>query len=127
MRKKSGFTIVEVLIATVVFSLVVVGLTSVFIAGKKLIIHSRERMTSVELGKFFLDPLQTFVSFGTWNVGNPNLKWDGSSNELRVGTRSGTAQSINNRTFSETHQVDAVAGTDLRRVITTISWPEPNG
>jgi prepilin-type N-terminal cleavage/methylation domain-containing protein len=126
MRKKFGFTIVEVLISTVIFSLVVLGLSSVFISGKKLIIHSRERMTSGELGKFFLDPMQIYVSFDTWNVGNPNLKWDGSSNELRVGTRSGTAQSINNRTFSESHTVSAVTGTDLRRVVSTISWPEPN-
>jgi len=73
MRKKFGFTIVEVLISTVIFSLVVLGLSSVFISGKKLIIHSRERMTSGELGKFFLDPMQIYVSFGTWNVGNPNL------------------------------------------------------
>jgi prepilin-type N-terminal cleavage/methylation domain-containing protein len=118
MPKKSGFTIVEVLISAVIFSLLIVGLTSVFIAGKKLIIHSRERMTSVELAKLFLDPLQAYVRLDTWSQ---------ASNQLgMMGTWSGTAQNINNRTFSEQHVVSGVASTDLRRVVSTISWPEHN-
>jgi prepilin-type N-terminal cleavage/methylation domain-containing protein len=123
MNKRIGFSLVEVLVALVVFALVVAGLTSVFVAGGKLITHNRERMTSSELGKLFVDPLQADVRMDTWDSG---------SNELRLGTRNGVAQTINNRTFNETHSVvdntsDAnLAGTTLRRVISTMCWTEPS-
>ncbi len=116
MDKHSGFTLVEIIVSMVVFALIVIGLSSVFISASKLIVHNRERMTSAQLGKFFLDPLQADVRYDTW---------DQSSNELRVGSRSGAGQTINNRNFSEAHVVSIVSGTDLRRAVSTISWTEP--
>lgn len=125
MDRQTGFTLVEVLVSMVVFAMVVVGLSSVFIAGGKLITHNRERMTSAQLGKLFLDPLQAHVRQDTWDsvpLGN----------ELRLGSRSGTSQLINNRQFDEVHTVvdgttdAAIAGTVLRRVISRITWSEPS-
>lgn len=118
MYKKRSFTLIEVMVAVVIFALVIVGLSSVFIAGNKHIIHTRERVASVELGKFFMDPLQVYVRQDTWDSAALN-------NELRLGTRAGVSQTINNRVFTESHAVSAVAGTNLRRVISTISWTEP--
>jgi prepilin-type N-terminal cleavage/methylation domain-containing protein len=116
MVKKDGFSLVEIMISTVVFALVVLGLTSVFIAASKHITHTRERMTSVQLGKLFLDPLQVYVRFDTW---------DNPANELTVTSwESGVSQTINNRNFTEQHEVAAISGTDLRRVISKISWTE---
>ena len=117
MHKKRSFTLVEVMVAVVIFALVVVGLSSVFIAGNKHIIHTRERMASAELGKFFMDPLQAYVRQDTWG---------GAGNQLaNNGTYAGTSQVINNRTFSESHVVSAVGATNLRRVVSTITWTEP--
>ncbi len=115
MNRQAGFTLVEVVVSLIVFSLVIVGLSGVFIAGGKLILHNRERMVSAQLGKFFLDPLQAYVRQNTWNQ---------AGNELMIGVRAGAAQNINNRSFSEVHIVTAVPSTDLRRVITIISWTE---
>ncbi|MDD5129877.1 MAG: prepilin-type N-terminal cleavage/methylation domain-containing protein [Candidatus Omnitrophica bacterium] len=123
MKNNPGFTLVEVIVSMVVFALVVVGLSSVFVSGGKLIMHNRERMTSAQLGKFFLDPLQSYVRQDTW---------DQAGNELALGSRPGVTQSINNRDFSEVHTVAdgstdaALTGTALRRVISTISWTEPS-
>ena len=123
MCKKRGFSLVEAMVASVLFSLVLLGLISVFMSGGKHLTHVRERMTSAQLGKFFLDPLQIYVRQDTW---------DQVGNELMVGSRAGVAQSINNRNFSEIHAVDdattdsALVGTNVRRVITTISWIEPS-
>jgi prepilin-type N-terminal cleavage/methylation domain-containing protein len=115
MRKNRGFSLVEVLVASVVFSLTMLGLFSVFASGSKHIVHIRERMTGSQLGKLFLDPLQDYVRYDTW---------DKPGNELILGSRGGITQTINNRNFSEVHSVAAIPGTDLRRVITTVTWSE---
>ncbi|PIQ87958.1 MAG: hypothetical protein COV73_01370 [Candidatus Omnitrophica bacterium CG11_big_fil_rev_8_21_14_0_20_43_6] len=115
MRKRNGFSLVELMVSSIIFSLVFLGLVSVFVAASKHITHTRERMTSAQLGKFFLDPLQVDVRYDTW---------DQAGNDLVVGSWSGATQVINNRSFFETHDISAVSGTDLRRVTSTISWNE---
>jgi hypothetical protein len=118
MHKKNGLSLVEIMVASVIFSLVIVGLVSVFTSGNKHVVHIRERMASAQLGKLFIDPLQAYVRQDTWVLGN-ELSVDG------VG-KPGGSQVINNRTFTETHDVSPVAGTNLRRVISTITWTEPS-
>jgi len=121
MRTKSGFTLVEVIVAAVIFSLVILGLSGVFIAGSKHIMHARERMVSAEIGKFFLDPLQDYVRQDTWNQAGNELSIT-ALGASRPGV--GSPQTINNRIFSEVHAVNGVPGTNLRRVISRISWTE---
>jgi len=125
MHNKAGFSLVEIIVASMVFALVIVGLLSVFVSGTQHIIHARERITSAEVGKFFLDPMQMAVRMDTWNqVGNA-LKLSAVPVSL-------TTQRVNNRDFSGTYTVDdattdaSLTGTDLRRVTTTISWNEPS-
>ena len=52
------------LIATIILALVLIGIVNVFISSKRWILHSRERMSAVELGKLFLAPLQQDVRAG---------------------------------------------------------------
>lgn len=131
MHKNSAFTLVEILVASVIFALVIVGLLSVFSSGNRHIVHTRERMTGTELGKFFVDPFQMDVSQETW---------DQAGNQLNVSAvpvnLTPTPHKINNREFSATYTVadgdplsanyDAnLASTDLRRVTTKVTWNEP--
>ncbi len=110
-----GFTLVEVVTATVVLSLVVLGLLSVFVAGNKHIIHTRERMSGAEIGKLFFDPLQTNVSQKDWGATNPlNL----------AGPTPIASQKANIRNFGGTYTTSPVANTDLRRVTANITWKE---
>jgi type II secretory pathway pseudopilin PulG len=119
MPNKAGFTLVEIIVASVVFALTIAGLLSVFVAGSKHIIHTRERITSAELGKLFIDPLQTDVRQDTWN-----------SNALGTLAIPTASETINNTLFTATYAAadssadPALAGTDLRRVTTTITWNE---
>lgn len=117
MRNKRGFSLVEVLVAVVIFALLLVGLMSVAIAGNKNVIHARDRAVAAQLGRFFLDPLQGDVRLDTW---------DQAGNQLRIGTSAGVAQSFNNRSFAEALTVTTVpnTGNDLRRVVTSITWTE---
>lgn len=129
MPNKAGFTLVEIIVASLVFALTIAGLLSVFVAGNRHIIHARERMTSAELAKLFIDPLQNDVRQDTWNQpGNNNLNL--SATQVSLGT-----QRVNNRDFSGNYTVadgnstginydSALDGTDLRRVTTRITWNE---
>ncbi|MCX5669037.1 MAG: prepilin-type N-terminal cleavage/methylation domain-containing protein [Candidatus Omnitrophica bacterium] len=121
MRNKSGFSLVEVIVAAVIFSLTILGLSGVFIAANKNTIHARERITSAEIGKFFLDPLQDHVRQDTWNQAGNELRLT-AAGATRAGV--GSPQTINNRSFSEVHDVKGVPNTNLRRVISRISWTE---
>lgn len=138
MRNYKGFSLVEILVATVIFCLVMLGLVSVFVAAKAQIVNSRERMISAEIGKLFVDPLQMDVRQDTWAAG-------AAGNALTLGTTycdsvGGHTQNkncppvaereLNNSYFSATYviadgsTVPALTGTDLRQVVTTVTWTE---
>lgn len=113
MYKESGFTLLEIIIATIILSLTILGLLGVFIAGNNWVLHLRERATSAELGKLFVDPLQMDVRQDTW----------GSPNSLST-TPNPVSQTINAKPFTATYVTGNIAGTDVRRVITTVTWTE---
>ncbi len=100
-----------------ILALVVAGEAGLFVAGKRHILHSRCRMTTGELGKYFLDRLQMDVRQDQWNPPSNCL-----SGDL---TRCPTAQSIDNITYTPTYGIDGVSGTSLRRATVTITWNEP--
>ena len=114
MHKKTGFTLVEIIVATVILCLVILGMASLFIGGKRWVMHSRDRMTGIQMGKLFVDPLQSAVRQDTWAD---------AGNALYVGTRTGTPISVNNVDYTPQYTVSDVT-TSLRRVITKISWTE---
>ena len=123
MAKQKGLTLLEIVIATVIFALIMTGLVNLFIAAKRLTLHARSRMQATELGKFFLDPLQRDVRQDTWETVNNCLNSDGSNCDT-------TAQTLNNIDFTPQYQIDPVndpAGnpTSLRRVVVTLTWDEP--
>jgi len=116
---KNGYTLVEIVVTTVILSLITLGMLGVFVSGNKQVLHTRERMTSSELGKFFIDPMQMAVRQDSWGL---------AGNVLNLGTDvalPNTPQTINRRSFSGTYTTTAVANTDLRRVKAKITWVEP--
>lgn len=129
IRNKRSTTLFEVIVSTVIFALVMAGLASVFVSGKRQILHSMERMAGGEMGKLFLDPLQMAVRQDNWGE---------VSNALTVGTTycdaSGVNQNpacpslalhrkVNSIDYTARYDVDTVF-TNLRRVKTTINWTE---
>lgn len=112
---KRGFTLLEIIIATMLLASVMAGLMAIFVAGKRHVIHSRERMTGGELGKLFLDPVQMAVRQDTW---------DAAGNVLKIGSTSAVPTKVNNVDYTGEYDVNAVAGTDLRRVKVKVNWTE---
>jgi len=120
---KKSFSLIEILVASVIFAIVLAGLAYLFVAGKYYITHSRSRMGGGEIGRHFLDPLQMHVRQDTW---------DSAGNRLSVGSWAGGAESLGlgGVTYSPEYTVSKVivGGTDteLRKVKLKISWPEQN-
>ncbi len=128
----TGLTLFEIVVATILLSIIMTGLMSVVVAGKRYILHSRSRMTSAELGKLFLDPLQMYVRQNTW---------DESTNALSEGTTycdgvnghtqnpscpSLDGRTIDNIVYAAKYEIssDLDLVPNLRKVKTTIQWTE---
>ncbi|MBU4346465.1 MAG: hypothetical protein KKH29_03970 [Candidatus Omnitrophica bacterium] len=76
--EKKALTLLEIIISTVIMSLVITGMANIFLAGKRHILHTRSRMTAGELGRRFLDPLQMDVRQDEWFTNGNCLTGDGS-------------------------------------------------
>jgi prepilin-type N-terminal cleavage/methylation domain-containing protein len=131
---RNGFTLLEMLVAIIIFALVLTGLVSIFVSGKRYIIHARSRMAGGELGKRFLDPLQMQVTQGERATAAGN-GWDQANNSLRLPgvenrTWTETPENLDNINFTPTYTVsrvrDPATGNDtgLRRAKVDINWNE---
>lgn len=62
MRKNiKALTLVEIVVSVIIMAFIMLGLTNLFITGKRYIVHNRARMAGGEIGRLFLDPLQMSV------------------------------------------------------------------
>jgi Tfp pilus assembly protein PilW len=108
-RPSKGLSLMEIIVATLIFALVIAGLINLFIAAKRLTLHARSRIQASEVGKQFLDPLQMQVREDLWGA-----------NCLGTGVCAPGAWVQYNANTT----VAPVAGTTLRRVDVTINWNE---
>jgi Tfp pilus assembly protein PilV len=109
---KRALTLLEIVISTVILALVMTGLVNVFVAGRRLVQHSRYRMSAGELGKRFIDPLQGHVRQDTWGTGSNFFSSAYSSSSSGVYTANYTTSS---------HPSDS----EIKKVKTVVSWVEP--
>ena len=112
--KNKGLTLAEIIISVVILSLVMLGLTNLFISGKRYILSARSRMTGGELGRVFLDPLQMHVRQDTWD--------NATSNSLSVGTFTSN-QTVNNIAYSANYTISSA--NNMRKAKVNITWNEP--
>ena len=115
--EEKALTLLETLVSTVILVLIVSGLLSLFVAGKKHITHSRSRMTAAELSRTFVDSLSNQVNQTEWGS---NCLSSGSCNAFN------TSLNFSPILYNSSIDTTAVAGTSLRRAIITIKWIEPN-
>jgi len=122
---KKAFTFLEILIATFILSLIMLGLVSVFISSKRLIYYNRGRIMAAELGKLFLNPLQSNVRQDTWGASS-NCLSQASCASVSYGTAYGLDKNYTAtytiRLGNSTDTPDPIANTTLVRVKTVINW-----
>jgi uncharacterized protein (TIGR02598 family) len=129
LKKNSAFTLMEIVVAATILALVMVGLVSVFFAGKRWLAHSRFKMTGAELGKYFLDPFSVNIRQDQWNAGSSDYI---AANPLYVHDVSGTAVNLNSKLYTPTYNVGAAPAptsggaisNQFRKVKVEVKWPE---
>ena len=116
---REGFSITEVIIAALIFSLVVAGSIAAVSALKKPAYASKEDITAAYLAKQILEELRSDVNAEEWNSGglNPNggPGGDGIYNNL-------TAVTIDGITYTPSYQVEDDTLTGARKVTLTVNW-----
>ena len=113
----------EIIISMVILALVITGIANVFVAGKRLILHSRSRMAGGEVGKIFLDPLQAYVRQDTWAGSNCFNTNNGSSPANMTNCPSVPATyTIGTSTYTPQYYISNI-DTDIKKVKAKITWP----
>jgi len=116
MQNNKGLTLLEVLVATFIFALLMLGVTNIFLSSKRSILHSRSRMTASELVRYFLDPLQMQVRQDSWNT---NCLGVGNCTDASIGIDEGLDENYT-AIFNSTPNFIA----NLTKLRINITWNE---
>ena len=114
-RKKSstGFTITEVIVAAVIFTIAMAGIFTSISNLRQPAAESSQEVTAAFIGKKILDNLRTQVSAQTWN---------GVDGLLSLGTHSNSV-TVGNMIYDVMYNVENdPAGTGARRVTLNVTW-----
>lgn len=133
--KRKGQTLLELLAAGVILSLVVGGMVSVFLSAKRFILHSRSRVAAAEIGRNLVDYLQMHVRADTWNITTQNdlaattLAYrycdDDMSHTQQTDCITQSERTLNTIIYSANYSIsDAPTNPNLRKVVARISWNE---
>jgi Tfp pilus assembly protein PilW len=117
-RLRLGLSLVEIIVAMVILSLVMLGFINLFISSKGFIMHSRSLMTGGELGRYFLDPLQMEVRQDTW---------DTTANNLSVRTYNGSPINIFGINYTPNYTISNInvsSSSTIRKVRVALKWNE---
>jgi|GEM_PF-801153 len=129
IRSKKGFSLLEIIVAATLFVLIVAGMANVFVAAKRWLAHSRFKMTSGELGKYFLEPLQVNVKQSDWSSASGDYV---TTNPLYIHTWTDSAVSPGGKSYTPNYTVGAVPAPgvgstsppQMRKVKVQVQWYE---
>lgn len=119
---KKALSLLEILVSITLLAIIMSGLINVFVSSKWYLLHSRWRLGSGELARYFLDPLQMQVNEAGWGnncLSNSDINCSTTSVNLGI---SFTAQ----YNITNLNEVSGSVGNDLRKVKVAINWSEPN-
>ena len=115
-NSQKGFTMVEAVVAALIFAAVVVGIFSTTAALKKPAVNSDKKLTAAYLGKQVLEDLRSKVDQRDWDTG-----------ALKVGGPYTLPPIVNPTygvTYTVTYTVSAVPGSSARQVDLKVQWPD---
>ncbi len=122
---RRALSLLEVLVATILFALVITGLANIFVAAKRYTQHNRSIVTAAEISRNYLEPLNTEVQTGKYNLVSGNWEWNPS-------TLGAWTDGTSSTTFTPAYSILAIdlgsnpfmRDSEVYRVALTISWGE---
>ncbi len=133
IMNKKALSLLEIIVSAVIMTVVIAGFAAIFLSGKRSILHSRSRVVSAEIGKLFLDYLQTHVRQNDWDVTSPTVTnglvvgtryCDGSANPQQPGCPNVYDRTLDNITYNAQYTISSPY-TNIRKVKAVVSWNEP--
>ncbi len=115
VNNRQAFTLMEILVALVIFVLLIASFVSLIVASKRYMLHSRSRISGGEIGRQFLEPLQLDVRQDQW--GSNCLSAGLNCNTTAWTDPSSGIVYTPTYTFSNTN--------NLRKLRLDITWNEP--
>ena len=76
---KKGFTLVEIIVAAVLLALVSVGIFSVILSSRRLVIHSQRSHYASEVSQAVLENLRTYLGADQWYDPNSPINPDATA------------------------------------------------
>jgi prepilin-type N-terminal cleavage/methylation domain-containing protein len=121
-KMKKGFSLLEIIISLVILGLTLLGIFSVFIAGRRYTERSKRKLVSLNIARQVVEKIKEDVRQDTWNTG---------SNKLSVGTQNVSSiysAPANFNDWSGTVEcvVGGVGSTGLRQATIKVKWTEPS-
>ena len=113
---KKGVTLIEILVSTIILSIVMLGLGNIFVIARRYSQHTRSKIQGAELGRYFLEPFQAQVREDQWDS-----NCLGTNNCLAMCA----SQWLNNINYNVTYDVaNVTTAPTVRRVKVTLDWYE---
>jgi hypothetical protein len=120
-RNKTGLSLLEIIVALLILSLVMYGLTSLFVMSKGFVSHSSSRILSMEVAKYFFEDPGLAVTAENYTA-NQNCLYNNTSCSGANVTYNGMVYNITYDTQNVTNSTNA--DTTLRKVIINVTWTE---
>lgn len=122
-KNRTGLSLLEIIISLLILSLVMYGLTSLFVASKRMTYHSSSRVLSMDAAKYFFEDAGLAVTADNYTADQNCLYNDGSCVSNANITYNGIRYNITYHTENVTNSTSA--NTTLRKVVINVTWDEP--
>ncbi len=114
--RKNAFTLVEIIVGSLILTLIVASFLSVALSIQRLNRRSLYRLQAINVARQVLEGLYQEVRQDTWNT---------SSNGLRQGQNiSGGSFIVDDINYTAQYNVQYIASNRLARVDLTVQWQE---
>jgi len=118
IKDRIGVSLLEIIVALLILSFVMYGITSLFMVSKRLMYHGGARITGMEVAKFFFEDANLSV-----RADIDNCLYNNSVCKSTNITYNGVEYNI---TYATQNVTDAsMVNTTLRKVILNVTWKEP--
>ena len=125
--KKNGYSLVEIVVSSLIFSIAAAGLLSLFASQRETSDRGEKRLLAAYYGRQVLEELRAKVDQRNWNAGTPNW-WNLNCDDLSYAWPGSLPPSTLhnaqvNYTCTEILPPNPAAGS--RKFTLTIKWDEP--